>query len=316
MSGQLLVRPAGQPGRDAPAGPARPSPTAARSCGSSTSAPSAGWPWSTWSTASPCRSRTSAATRSTRSSTTTPGSRRCADGVPGSSAPCSTSRWPAASATSTPTRRCGGPGCTGPGRPTRLPRPKARLVLDAARAVMVEALEAGRHLVRLALRQRQRGERLLRPPAARLRPHRRAVRPLRVAGGAGGVHEPLVVPVPALPAASPPGPLVVDLRCPRAGPRVGVGGGAGVARAAGRLRRVGSCAPAARAAADRRDRAAAPRPGAPAVRGGGDEPDSRAGHRRVDRPAGARLRRRRGPGQERAAPRRAAASTSPRRTAR
>ena len=41
------------------------------------------------------------------------------------------------------------------------------------------ALAAGRHVVRLAVRQRQRRERLLRPVAARLRPHRRAVRPLR-----------------------------------------------------------------------------------------------------------------------------------------
>ena len=74
MSGQLLVRPPGQPRRDATCGSGSRSPTTARSCASSTSAPSAGWPWSTWSTASRSRSRTSPATRSTRTSTTTPGS--------------------------------------------------------------------------------------------------------------------------------------------------------------------------------------------------------------------------------------------------
>ena len=58
----------------------------------------------------------------------------------------------------------------------------------------------GRHVVRRALRQRQRRVRLLRPVAARLRPRGRALRPVRYAGAAGRVHEPLVVLLPGLPA--------------------------------------------------------------------------------------------------------------------
>ena len=60
---------------------------------------------------------------------------------------------------------------------------------------------AGRDELRRSLRQRQRGLRLLRPVAARLRAGGPAVRPLRDADPARGVHEPLVLLLPALPAA-------------------------------------------------------------------------------------------------------------------
>ena len=51
--------------------------------------------------------------------------RGCAGGVPASSGRCSTRPWSPASATSTPTRRCGGPGCTTPGRPRRCAGPRS-----------------------------------------------------------------------------------------------------------------------------------------------------------------------------------------------
>ena len=65
----------------------------------------------------------------------------------------------------------------------------------------------GRHVVRLAVRQRQRRIRLLRAVIGRLRPRRRAVPPLRRGDAAGEVHEPLVVLLPEMPTApaSPPG---------------------------------------------------------------------------------------------------------------
>ena len=72
-------------------------------------------------------------------------------------------------------------------------------LLDAAAEVMTEALGAGRHVVRLAVRQRQRRVRLLRPVAGRLRPRRRAVPALRRGDAAGEVHEPLVVLLPEMP---------------------------------------------------------------------------------------------------------------------
>ena len=133
----------------------------------------------------PRRSRTSPATRSTRRSTTRRSPRRCGAGAPGSSGRCSTRRWSPASATSTPTRRCGGPGCTTPApTETLTPARGRRACSAAAREVMAAALDAGRHLVRRALRQRQRRERLLRPVAGRLRPGRAsraraAARPIR-----------------------------------------------------------------------------------------------------------------------------------------
>ena len=59
------------------------------------------------------RSRTSPATRSTRSSTTTRSSAASAAASQASSGSCSTRASSRASGTSTPTRGCGGPGCTG-----------------------------------------------------------------------------------------------------------------------------------------------------------------------------------------------------------
>ena len=61
---------------------------------------------------------------------------------------------------------------------------------------------AGRHLVRLAVRQRQRPVRLLRPIAERLRPRRKTLPALRGGDPPGEVHEPLVVLLPAVSAAA------------------------------------------------------------------------------------------------------------------
>ena len=60
---------------------------------------------------------------------------------------------------------------------------------------------AGRHLLRLALRRRQRPERLLRALPRRLRAGRPALPALRDADPPGVVHEPLELQLPALPAA-------------------------------------------------------------------------------------------------------------------
>ena len=77
-------------------------------------------------TADPRRGwRTSRSTRSTTPSTSMPSPPRCAGGAPRSSGRCSTRPSSAASATSTPTRRCGGPGCTAPGPPTSSPAPRS-----------------------------------------------------------------------------------------------------------------------------------------------------------------------------------------------
>ena len=58
--------------------------------------------------------------------------------------------------------------------------------------------------VRLAVRRRQRRERLLRPVTERLRPQGGAVRPVRRTDRPRAVHEPLLVQLPPLPA-PPPG---------------------------------------------------------------------------------------------------------------
>ena len=162
-------------------------------------------PWSTWSTASRSRSRTSPATRSTRTSTTTAwvaALRRRRTGLKRAlldqtlvsgigNIYADEALWRArlhcARATDT------------------LPRPKARLVLDAARAVMVEALEAGGTSFD-ALYVNVNGEsgyfdRSLHVYGRTGEPCDRCGTPIR----ARGVHEPLVVPLPALPAASPAG---------------------------------------------------------------------------------------------------------------
>ena len=123
-----------------------------------------------------------------------------------SSGCCSTRTSSPASATSTPTRRCGAPGCTASGPATGSPPRQVRELLGHAREVMSDALGQGGTSLRRALRQRQRRVRLLRPLAARLRPRGRAVRPLRDAGAPGRVHEPLVVLLPGLPAGPAPAP--------------------------------------------------------------------------------------------------------------
>src|SRR5262249_28595188 len=64
-----------------------------------------------------------------------------------------------------------------------------------------------RHLVRRAVRQRQRRKRLLRPVTCGGRP---AVRP---PGPPAPVHEPVELHLPALPAPAPPGALVADRCC-------------------------------------------------------------------------------------------------------
>ncbi len=82
----------------------------------------------------------------------------------------------------------------------RLTATQVRELLGHAREVMTDGAGGGRHVVRRALRQRQRRVRLLRPLAARLRAGGGAVRPVRYADAPGRLHEPLVVLLPGLPA--------------------------------------------------------------------------------------------------------------------
>ena len=95
-----------------------------------------------------------------------------------------------------PRRAAGGPAHRRPGARAARPRPRR----DGRGA------RAGRHVVRRALRQRQRRVRLLRPLAARLRPRGRALRAVRHADPADRVHEPVVVLLPGLPAGAAPAP--------------------------------------------------------------------------------------------------------------
>ena len=209
MSGQMLVADPGRAGREAPADPASGSPTTGRSCGSSTSARSAGCRCTRW-----CRRSGGgllpAADRAHRPRPDGPGvrprrrgGRACAAGAPGSSARCWTRPWSPASATSTPTRRSGGPGCTAPGPPSGSPGPQGRAVLAAASRGDGRGAGRGRHLVRRAVRQRQRGVGLLRPLAGRLRAGRPAVPALRHPDPPRPVHEPQQLHLPALPAPPP-----------------------------------------------------------------------------------------------------------------
>ncbi len=166
MSGQLLVRPPGSAGRDAPAGAAR---VRRRRPRAAVRRPAhlrrAGRRRPACDGVPVRRSRTSPATRSTRSSTTRPSPLRCAGAGPGSSGRCSTRRWSAASATSTPTRRCGGPGCTAPGPTDTLAAAEGAAGPRRGPGGDGRGARAGRHVVRLAVRRRQRRERLLRPVA-------------------------------------------------------------------------------------------------------------------------------------------------------
>ncbi len=130
------------------------------------------WPIWSPSTAAGCLrpSRTSPATRWTRCSTATPSLRCCAASTPRSSGSCSTRPWCPASATSTPTRRCGGPRSTAPGWPTKLTRRQLGELLDAAAEVMSEALGQGGTSFDSLYVNVNGAVRLLRPVAERLRP--------------------------------------------------------------------------------------------------------------------------------------------------
>jgi len=83
-----------------------------------------------------------------------------------------------------------------------LTRKQLTTVLEAARRGDARRAGAGWHVVRLAVRQRQRPVRLLRPIAECLWSRREAVQALRRGHPSGEVHEPLVVLLPPLSAAA------------------------------------------------------------------------------------------------------------------
>ena len=88
-------------------------------------------------------------------------------------------------------------------RPTEtLRRAEVERVLDGAARGDDRGARAGRDELRRALRQRQRGVGLLRPVARGVRAGGSAVPALRHAGAPRRVHEPVVVQLPALPAAA------------------------------------------------------------------------------------------------------------------
>ena len=123
MSGQFRLEPAAPRWRPTP-GCVFTSPTATRSCGSSTSACSAACPLvDRWGGAAgrgrPHRPRPLRPRLRPRGSVAA----AARPSAPGSSGRCWTRRWSAASATSTPTRRSGRPGCTMPGPPDSVPGP-------------------------------------------------------------------------------------------------------------------------------------------------------------------------------------------------
>ena len=186
--------------REAPAGPVRARPTTGRAAVRRPADVRRAGGLRRGRRACPRRSRTSPATRSTRSSTTPRSYAACGAASPGSSGCCSTRTWSPASATSTPTRGCGWPGCTASGRARGCAGADVERVLAGCRQVMLAGARPGRHLLRRALRQRQRPERLLRPLAGGLRARGRALLALRYADPAGHLHEPLVVLLPGLPA--------------------------------------------------------------------------------------------------------------------
>ena len=117
-----------------------------------------------------------------------------------SSGSCSTRASSPASATSTPTRGCGWPGCTASGSASKLRASDVRRVLAGCREVMLAALgQGGTSFDALYVNVNgQSGyfDRSLRG----LRPRGRALLPLRYADPADHLHEPLVVLLPGLPA--------------------------------------------------------------------------------------------------------------------
>ena len=152
------------------------------------------------------RSRTSPATRSTRSSTTTRSSPRCAGASSGIKRQLLDQNLVSGVGNIYADEALWRARLHGERPGERLTAAQVRELLGHARDVMNEALGAGRHVVRRALRQRQRRVRLLRAVAARLRARGRALRPVRDADAPGRVHEPVVVLLPGLPAgpAAPP----------------------------------------------------------------------------------------------------------------
>ena len=105
-----------------------------------------------------------------------------------------------------------------------LRRPEAQRLLGHVREVMGEALAQGGTSFDSLYVDVNGRERVLRPVARRVRAGGRAVPAVRDADPPGPVHEPLVVHLPALPAAPPPRPLVARLVCVRRR-RSGVGSG-------------------------------------------------------------------------------------------
>ena len=144
--------------------------------------------------------RRSGRSRSTRRSRCATSGAGCAAGRAGSSRCCSTSRsWPA-SATSTPTRRCGGRGSTRCGPPRRSGRPTSAACTRRSATILAEAVER-----RGSLDRRLHGARRRRLDAGaprRLPADRRAVPALRPADQADRDRRAvdallLVVPAPA-----------------------------------------------------------------------------------------------------------------------
>ena len=160
-------------------------------------------------------------------------------------------------------------------------------MLAAAREVMAEALEAGRHLVRRALRQRQRRERLLRPVAAT---STAATASRAAAAARRSVREPFMnrssYRCPRCQPRPRAGALVVDLRCPPCGSEPGSARRWCRSRcwpaAPGRILRLGS----RRRGWPPRSRSCDGTRCSSGSRSARDQPVARAGHHRVDRPAG------------------------------
>ena len=150
MSGQMLVQPAAAPDERHlrvrfTLGARATDPTADDDLepGSSTSGCSAASRSRPTAPTCPRRSPTSPATPWTRSSTRTQWWPPSGAGARASSGSCSTRPWSPGWATSTPTRRCGGLGCTATGPAAGSPAADVRRVLADVRAVMEAALREG-----------------------------------------------------------------------------------------------------------------------------------------------------------------------------
>ena len=175
-------------------------------------------------TAARTRSRTSPATRSTPPSTTRRSWPGCGPSGPASSGRCWTRRWSAASATSTPTRRSGGPSCTAPGPPSWSPARRRGRCSRHVRDVLEESLQQGGTSFDALYVSTEGVSGLFERSLERLRARGPALPALRDAGPAGELHEPQLVQLPAVPAAARgraawyAGPARRAPRGPRAGP--------------------------------------------------------------------------------------------------